>query len=64
MFLLSWSYMRKLSDVVETLSGLLNLLGVQRLPQSLLGQMSVQLQPHPALAVLGQEVPFKRPEVN
>lgn len=56
--------MRKRSDVVETLSGLLHLLGVQRLPQSLLGQMSVQLQPHPALAVLGQEVPFKRPEVN
>lgn len=56
--------MGKLSDVVEALSGLLHLLGVQRLSQSLLGQMSVQLQPHPGLAVLAQEVPFIRPEVN
>lgn len=60
----SWSYVGKLSDVGEALPGFLHLLGVQRLPQSLLGQMSVQLQPHPGLAVLAQEVPFIRPEVN
>lgn len=56
--------MGKLSDVIQALFGFLHLLGVQRLPQSLLGQMSVQLQPHPGLAVLGQEVPFICPEVN
>lgn len=56
--------MGKLGDVVQALSGFLHFFGVQRLPQSLLGQMSVQLQPHPGLAVLGQEVPFIGPEVN
>lgn len=50
--------------MVQALAGLLHLLGVQRLPQSLLGQMGVQLQPHPGLAVLGQEVAFVGPEVN
>lgn len=56
--------MGKLSDAVEALPGLLHFLGVQRLPQGLLGQMCVQLQPHPGLAVLAQKVPVIRPEMN
>lgn len=56
--------MGKLSDAVEALPGLLHLLGVQRLPQGLLGQMCVQLQPHPGLTVLAQEVSVICPEVN
>ncbi|TNN58490.1 hypothetical protein EYF80_031293 [Liparis tanakae] len=39
-------------------------LNAWRLPQSLLGQMRVQLQLHPGLAVLGKEVAFVGPEVN
>jgi len=54
----------KLRDVVQALSGHLHLIVVQRLPQSLLGQMRVQLQLHPGLAVLGKEVAFVGPEVN
>lgn len=56
--------MSELCDLVQPLPGLLHLLGVERLPQSLLGQMSVQLQPHPGLAVLGEKVPLVSPEVN
>lgn len=56
--------MGKLTDVVEALPGFLHLLGIQGLPKSLLGQMSVQLQLHPGLAVLTQEVAFVRPEMN
>lgn len=64
LFFLSSSYMGKLGDVIQALSGFLQLLVVQSLPQNLLGQMSVQLQPHPALAVLGQELALVSPEVN
>lgn len=50
--------------MVESLSGFLDLLGVQCLPQSLLGQVGIEFHPHPGLAVLEQELLLVRPEVN
>lgn len=58
------SYTRTLRNVVESLSGFLNLLCVQCLPQSLLSQMGIKFHPHPDLAVLEQELLLVRPEVN
>lgn len=58
------TYMEKVSEMAQALAGFLHFLGVQRLPQCLLGQMGVQLHPHPGLAVLGQKVPFVCPEMN
>lgn len=55
--------MGQVGDVVETLTCHLHFSGVQRLPQSLLSKVSVQIQPHPGPAVLGHKVPLICPKV-